>query len=68
MSDEVIEEAPPAPRTRAKLATHIKNAARILKSQVEPLGLFGERLTKAIATLAGCATHDPVPSRFDEDQ
>lgn len=61
MSDEVIEEAAPAARpSRAKLSTHIKNAARILKSQVEPLGLFGERLTKAIATLAGCATHDPV--------
>lgn len=49
-----------APAPRVSLKRHIAAAARILNDGPQPLGLMGERLSKAVATIAGCAMHDPA--------
>lgn len=43
---------------RPSLKKCIASAARLLNKGAQPLGLMGERLSKAIATIAGCAMHD----------
>lgn len=56
--EDITDERPPTSRTSLKM--HTSTALRILKRSVQPIGLMGDRMTKAIACIAGCAWHDPL--------
>lgn len=44
--------------SRPSLKKYVSSAARLLNKSPQPLGLMGDRLSKAVATMAGCAMHD----------
>lgn len=61
MSDNLEEtDDAPRPTSRTSLKMHTATALRILRRSAQPIGLMGERLSKAIACIAGCAWHDPL--------